>query len=730
MSAMIATGQTPGSTPNDQPQKPRLKIGLVLSGGGARGFAHIGVLKVLEENRIPVDYISGASMGALIGSLYSTGKTPAEMEKLVEDLNWEKLLSGSPSYEELSFRRKQDRRNIPGALTLSGRNSKSLKLPGSLNPGHEIGLLIDNLFLPYSGIKSFDDLPIPFHSVATDMINAETVELKDGSLQQALRATMAVPAIFAPVELDGKILADGGILNNIPTDLVKRMGADIIIVINIETQVGDRSSLDNLIGVLGQTFIVASVENSRRSLREADLIIAPDLGKYSSSNYADGKEIVELGYLGGKEKVNLLKGLSLSEEDWNKHLQARRDRQIPETNPITTFLEVEGAATTKEREILREKLSVNLSNQTLDKAKIEKDLTALTGTRRFDSLGYELVNRNGENGLRVRVYDTKERTERKSVLEVGVEVNNAESDNTNFNARGRYTLFDVGGFGSEWRNDFSIGSKTLFKSEYFRPLGETGFFVAPNVFYENRKVGLFEDGDRIAEYSFKTTTVGVDVGYSFNAENEIRAGVKIGRQSISRRIGSPLLPEFSGGLSVASIRHDYDGADNAQIPTNGFRSSSTINYYFDAPGVDYGFPQAETDFIALRPVSERYVVFGFGAAGTSFGKTAPTLQQFPVGGLFNVSGYGSEEFRGSNFTRGGFGFLRETYSFSSYVRGKIYFGAWYEGGSAFEKFNSAKYRQSVTTGFLSETPLGPIFIGGSFGEGGRRKLYFSLGRFF
>ena len=155
-----------------------------------------------------------------------------------------------------------------------------------------------------------------------------------------------------------------------------------------------------------------------------------------------------------------------------------------------------------------------------------------------------------------------------------------------------------------------------------------------------------------------------------------------------------------------------------------------MSYYFDAPGTTGGFPQAETSFNARYPINERYIALGFGAGGTTFGKTAPTFQQFTVGGLFNVGGYGSEEFRGSNYLRGGVGFLRETYAFSSYVSGKVYFGGWYEGGSAFEKFDLAGYRQSVTGGALLETPVGPIFVGGSFGEGGRRKVYFSLGRFF
>ncbi len=729
-SFLTVSGQSVDSNQNTASQVKRPKIGLVLSGGGARGFAHIGVLKVLEENRIPVDFVAGASMGALVGSLYATGRTPAEMEQLVETLDWEKLLSGSPAYDELTYRRKQDKRNIPGGITLGGKNVKDLKLPGSLNPGHEIGLVIDDLMLPYSTVEDFSNLPIPFRCVATDMVNAETVVLKNGSLQQSLRATMAIPAVFAPVEINGKILADGGVLNNIPTDVAKNMGADIILVVNIETQIGDRSALEDLLGVLGQTLVVATIENSRRSLQQANIIIAPDLQNYTTGSFDSGKEIVKLGYDGAKQNEAILRGLSLDEAAWQAHLADRRKRIRPDRKPVTEFLAVEGAETPKEREILREQLSEKYVGREINKDEIEKDLTQLTGTRRFDSLGYEIKEENGQDGLLIRNYDTKTRSERKTVFEAGIEVNNTDSDNTNFNGRGRLTFFDIGGYGSEWRNDISIGSRTLLATEYFRPLGETRFFVAPNAFYQNRGVDIFQEGERLAEYTFETAQIGLDLGFSVNRDSELRLGYFIGHQKAKRRIGDPLLPNLSGRFNAVSLRYEYDGADKTQIPTRGIRLSGSLNYFLDTPGTDAGFPQGELKFNAIRPVSEKYFTFGFGAVGTSFGRTAPPLQQFTLGGLLNVGGLGREEFRGSNTLRGGFGILRETYALPAFIGGKVYFGGWYEAGSVFETIDSARLRQSATGGFLMETPVGPVFIGGSFAEGGRRKVYFSLGRFF
>ncbi|HLM59544.1 MAG TPA: patatin-like phospholipase family protein, partial [Pyrinomonadaceae bacterium] len=457
-------------TPENTPKK-RPKIGLVLSGGGARGFAHIGVLKVLEENHIPVDYVAGASMGGLVGALYATGRTPDEMEQLIGTLDWDTLLRGKTAFEALSYRRKEDRRNLPGAITLGGKGAR-LNLPGSLNPGHEIGLVLDRLMLSYGDKTNFDLLPIPFRVVATDLVNAETVVLKDGSLAQSLRATMAIPGVFAPVELNGKILADGGILNNIPTDVAKQMGADIIIVVNIETQLGDRTALQDLVGILGQTFYVATIENSRRSLRQADFIIAPDLANYTTFDFTKGEKIVELGYQGAESKIALLKSLALDEAEWNRHLAERRAKTRPQVEITPEFLAIEGTTDQGAKsKIERELGGGRYENKKLDKSALEKDLTRLTGTQRFDNLGYGTSSRGDKTGLLVRVYDPVERTGRTTVLQVGVDVNNSDTDDVNFNARARLTFFDVGGEGNEWRNDFSIGSRTLLASEVFRPFG-------------------------------------------------------------------------------------------------------------------------------------------------------------------------------------------------------------------------------------------------------------------
>jgi NTE family protein len=714
-----------------QQARHRKTVGLVLSGGAARGFAHVGVLKVLEENHIPVDYVAGASMGGLIGALYAMGKSPAEMEELIGRLNWDTLLQPSTTFENLSFRRKEDRRNIPAPITLKGRIN-DLKLPNALNSGHETGLLFDRLTLPYARVTDFHSLPIPFACVGTDMVNGQSVTLDNGSLSRSLRATMSVPGVFAPVEIDGRILSDGGLVNNIPTNVVKAMSADIVLVVNIETQLAGRESLDNLLGVLAQTINIASADNSRRSLLQADIIIAPDLGKYANTDFSQSKAIIDLGYQGAQKKIEVLKGLALGDAEWQQHLAARHARELPDKPPVPEFVAVDGKNKDAARTI-EEKLGDKYVNVPLDTAKQDElahDLSSLTGTGRFDALDYDIIDRDGKPGLLIRTTTTGERPTKPTRLEIGFDVNSVESDNVNFVFSARLTLFDIGRYGAEWRNDLKLGSSTMIASEYYRPLARTKFFVAPRISYERRRINLFNGGARLAEYVGANVQAGVDIGYAFSPRSEVRAGYTLGYESASRRIGDPLLPNVEGGYSAFGLKFNYDGLDKAQVPNHGLYSRNSINYYIDSPEAVGRFTQAESRNYLFVPFGNRYTGFAFGGGGATFGEEAPLIRQFTIGGPFRVGGYGYEEFRASNYVQGGLGVLYNPEIFPSFLGGKAYIGAWYEGGSAFERRGNFNYRQSVSGGAILETPLGPVFLGGSMNENGRGRFYFSFGKIF
>ena len=216
-------------------------VGLALGGGSARGLAHVGVLEWLEEHRIPVDVIAGTSIGWLIGGAYATGRSVAEVRALIEGIDWDAMFRGEVAYALKTFRRKEDRRDFPVRLDLGLR--AGLRLAPGLDPGHEVELFLSRLAVPYAAPTCFDDLPIPFRAVATDIEAATVVELDEGSLATALRGTMAIPGIFQPIERDGLLLADGGLLNNVPADVTRTMGADVVIAVNVSAPLEKRAAL-------------------------------------------------------------------------------------------------------------------------------------------------------------------------------------------------------------------------------------------------------------------------------------------------------------------------------------------------------------------------------------------------------------------------------------------------------------------------------------------------------
>src|SRR6185503_5540538 len=432
--AQTATASSHASTLVQRP-----KIGLALSGGGARGFAHIGVLEWFEQNHIPVDYVAGTSMGGLIGALYAMGMTPDEMRAFAGTIDWDKVLQGPPAYDELSFRRKEDRRAYPSTIELGAKNG--LSVPVGINPGHQINLVFDRLTLPYSTIKSFDDLPIPFRCVATDMVAAEPVVLKDGSLADALRATMAIPGVFTPVEVDGRVLADGGLLNNIPVDVVKAMGADIVIAVNVGTPLGRREDIQTLTGMLSQVIGVATIEGDRRSLRQADYVITPALGSYTLTDFNASTALADLGLKSATTQGEPLLKLQIDDAAWRDHLAARHARQRHDI-PRTLGLDVAGVDGERAEEIKRD--LKNETGGTIEPEKLERRLSEIRGGGRYESVGYNIVQLEREPRLRIQA---KEKSYGPPVITPVLQIESTEASDVNLAAGFRLTNFDLGGYG-------------------------------------------------------------------------------------------------------------------------------------------------------------------------------------------------------------------------------------------------------------------------------------------
>jgi NTE family protein len=721
-----ALGQQPvAPAPSATKAERRPRIGLVLSGGGARGLAHIGVLKWLEEHRIPVDYIAGTSMGALVGAMYSMGRSPEELEALVKALNWEKLLSGPPSYDELSFRRKEDRRASPTGVELGGR--EGLQLPPGISSGHYVELLFDRLTLPYSTVNSFDELPIPFACVASDMLAGEPVVLRKGPLTLALRATMAIPGVFTPIEIDGRVLADGGLLDNIPTDVAKEIGAEVIITVNVSTPLGTRKDLNTLPGMLRQVIDVATSQNDRRNLKLADFVITPDLGTYTTFDFNAAQVIVDLGYKGAEaesQRGGPWQKLSLDDQAWRQYAASREAKKRMAV-PIPEGLLIAGVDGPKAREI-EESLSDD-TDVPLRPDHLERRLSEIRGGGRYESLGYDLVRLEDSDRLRIRV---REKTYAPPLIIPVFQIRSEVAARVDLSAGFRVINFDVGGFNSELRTDVIVGSDNLVATEYFKPLGRTAFFISPRAFFSSNRTDLYREGHREAEYLVVRGGVGFDVGYVFNRRAQLRVGYELSRVNAKVDIGSSLQPNVKGSTSSTSARFVYDGQDSVIVPTGGVRVVSDLSWYFRSPGAPRALGQAVVEASDFKSVSERGVLFGFGGGGTTFAANAGPVQQFTLGGLRRLSAFGRAEFRGDHFVYGGAGYLHRIASVSSLLIRRMYVGGWYEGGSAFFRKEDASFIYDGAGALIMQTPLGPLTFGGALGTGGRGKAFFSFGRSF
>lgn len=304
-------------------QANRLTIGLALEGGGALGLAHIGLLEWLEQHQIPVDYIAGTSMGGLVAGFYASGMSGSDKHTLVDNLDWNKLVGGKTDAAKLSLQRKQDFRELGNSSQLGLRHK--LVLPTGLNSGQVLDLLVSRIALPYGQLSSFNQLPTPFRCVAADLATAKAFVFEQGSLAEAMRSTMAIPALFEPV-FDGKHeFVDGGFLNNLPVDLVKGMGADVTIAVYLATDPFDPAKPQSALDVLKRTVSVVTLANERRNIETADLLISVDLKRTGNGTltFNDYPEIIQRGFDGAEKRKRVLMPFALGDEDWVKYLKNR-----------------------------------------------------------------------------------------------------------------------------------------------------------------------------------------------------------------------------------------------------------------------------------------------------------------------------------------------------------------------------------------------------------------------
>jgi NTE family protein len=702
-------------------QRPR--IGLALSGGGALGLAQIGVIQWLEENHIPVDRMAGTSMGSIIGVMYATGMSPAEMQKLAEGIDWNEALLPEPKYRQLSYRRKQDRRDYQVEAALGVKHG--LRGPNGFDPGLSVGLLLDRIAFSESGIASFDELPIPFRCVATDMQSGDRVVLHSGSLPRAVRASMAIPGVFTPVEIDGRVLADGGMVENIPVEAVREMDADSVIAVDLQLPPGGREQLETLTGVLSRAVSVMILQNERRSLALASTTITVDTGNFSIGDYSRVPELIRLGYQSAAGHAAALLAYAIRDDaEWQEYLRARNARKRPQPKEVQSLIVEGGDSDTNHR------IEQHLNSDTgvpLNLPKLETQLTRIAGQGEFDRLGYEGFTQDGVLALRVTAH---EKNYGPPFVDLAVNVDGSGVAAFDFSAGARITFMDVEHHGGEWRNDLMLGSSNLAATEFYQPIANTHFFMAPYAFASKLPRNAFEGQTRVAVFGDERAGGGFDLGYDSGRRSELRFGYQIFSGKLAPLIGSAGLPVLSGSTGEFRTRYVWDGQDSPAIPSAGTRVVASLARVLQSPGLVHPVDQLEVQTSSFIPTSEKTSLFLAAAGGTTFHGTASQFQVFSLGGAFRLGAYLPNEFVGNDYGYASFGFRRELYRLPQLVGKKIYWGGWYEAGSAFNNPDSLIVRGSANAGFIADTIVGPIAIFGSVSPTGQSRVNFSIGRLF
>ena len=703
----------------------RPKVCLVLSGGGARGAAHIGVLRVLEEMHVPVDCIAGTSMGALVGAAYASGMSVTEMEQMVSTISTAQLFIEKPPRDELALRRKLDDRSILLGLEVGIRDGELLLQKGVVT-GVQLETFLRRLS-KVSGYHRFDELPIPYRAVATDLITGKPVVFDQGELPNVMRASMSVPGAVAPAEIGGRILVDGGLTDNLPVDVARAMGADVVIAVNLGTPLLKREEIGSLLGVTAQMINILTEQNvqaSLASLRADDILIEPALGNFSAADFDDLARTLPIGEAAAREVAPRLAALAVGDEAyaaWDERRHAVVARQIEPVAEIRF-----GAMSRVNAEALRGMLDVRVG-EPIDPDTLDRDLRRVFGTGDFEHVNYRILE---EGGRRVLEIDAAEKSWGPNYLRFGLGLASDFKGDSFFNVAASYRRTWVNDLGAEWRSDVQIGHTGRLATEFYQPLRDrAALFVAPRAELERRSVDVFRGSQRLARYDIRTADAGLDVGSALGTYGEARIGVQAGSTHAALDTGPEALDPPSrvrrGALTAKVI---VDRLDSADFPRFGYAGSMQLYGSTPALGADDSYTKWDADFLGAYSLGRHTFSAAVRAGGTLNGDL-PRYDLFQWGGFLQQSGYPPGALLGERLTFG-----RVVYAYKLVEQRLfegLYAGVSLEAGRMDKPLvagSPSGLLKSVGTFLAVDSPLGPVYLGYGWAADGSRSGYLFVGR--
>jgi len=705
----------------------RPKICLVLSGGGARGAAHVGVIKVLEEYRVPIHCIAGTSMGALVGGAYATGMNVAEMEKVTAGMSVEKLFKEQPPRQELTMRRKAD-----DFLNFIGPEIGTSSGNANLTKGVVTGVQLETVLRELSkvqGYHRFDELPIPYRAVATDLVTGKAVIFSEGEIANVMRASMSVPGAVSPAEYGGMMLVDGMLTSNLPVETARAMGADIVIAVNVGTPLLKREELNSILGVAGQMLSILTEQNvqaSLASLKPTDILISPELGDFSTGDFDNLPKITPLGEVAARKVADRLAQLSLPADEYAALRKRQQVSVPPDLRPID---EIRFDNLTRVNPQAAQAVMETTVGQPIVQSRVDADMRRLYGTGDFEHVNYRILE---ESGRRVMAVEAVEKAWGPNYLRLGIGLSSDFSGETYFSLIAAHRMTWLNSLGAELRTDAQVGYDSSLRVEFYQPLiVKGGFFIAPRVAIGQERVNLFSRGDRIAVYNVGSRDAAVDLGVQFGQYGELRLGVEGGR----------LIPRLDTGPSIidpADVTYDrgavttrliLDRLDNADFPRQGWAAQVEVYGSTTDLGAAASYTKWQAGGSVAHSFGENTVRFRARFGGKIGSNPLPTYDQIGWGGFLKQSGYATGQLIGADVQFGQLMYYRRI------LRGGLFDGAY--GGLSLEVGN---YTQSLVPGnasgvlksmalfVASDSPVGPAYLGYGRAADGTQSLYFYLGR--
>jgi NTE family protein len=710
----------------EPPARP--KIGLALGGGGARGMAHIGVIRALEELNIPIDYIAGTSMGSIVGGLYACGYTPDEMEKLIKTIKWATLFEDAPERPQQSFRQKEDDFDhlIPLQFGLSLKNG--LTLPPGLIAGSKLGFVLQSATLPCSSVGNFDELRIPFRAVATDVQTGEPYVMSQGNLARVIRASMAIPAIFTPVEIDGHMLIDGGESQNLPVQTVKAMGADIVIAVNVGSSGAATAAKPTNVGaMIGRLIDLPLQQNTAASARLADLVITPDLEGYTSADFLKGADMIPLG-----QKAALADRAKL--ERWSEPASVfaawkqSHDMTLPPL-PVIDAVVIDPIPGVDPRRI--EYLVETKAGTVLDTQVLGQDMKRIYAMGLFEIVSYEIIEEGSRHTLRI---SATPKPWGPTYLKLGIFAATDFQETTQFGAVALIEATEMNRLGAEWKTTFTVGSPLELKTRFFQPVTYRGhIFLSPWAAWRQQNAQVYdEEGLAVGTYQVSRGAAGFDLGYDFGTWGELRVGYARAFGKGRRKVGDPLFPDIDwdeGGLTARMV---VDQIDNVNLPKAGYFGLFDYIGNRESLGGTESYDRFDGAVLGAQTIGRWTGVAKF-EGGSSVGSNIPFYDEFQLGGLFRLSGRPVGQLTGDTYALGTLLLYYRLTGHGGAILKGLYAGVSAEAGRTWE------YQQAVSwSGFkgagsvyvIADTIVGPLFFGYGRSGSANSSAYLYLNRSF